>query len=161
MKSRVSDGEYSIETQRQSFIYISTCILHTSDGQSSSEKLLAPGLIPMIKVIHYKPPRFQQSLTPSNAADNICVFVCLFSFNFRGRRRSKKSAVLQLKCMDEVNYSRVLSLFGTGSDRNHPAMHLLHLGSHRLDAAQNLILVRDCGDANSRQVILAHVNHSF
>lgn len=31
-------------------------------------------------------------------------------------------------------------------------MHLLHLGSHRLDAAQNLILVRDCGDANSRQV---------
>jgi hypothetical protein len=54
--------------------------------------------------------------------------------------------------MDEVNYSRVLSLFGTGSDRNHPAMHLLHLGSHRLDAAQNLILVRDGGDANSRQV---------
>lgn len=31
-------------------------------------------------------------------------------------------------------------------------MHLLHLGSHRLDAAQNLILVRDCGDADSRQV---------
>lgn len=26
-----------------------------------------------------------------------------FSFNFRGRRRSKKSAVLQLKCMNEVN----------------------------------------------------------
>lgn len=54
--------------------------------------------------------------------------------------------------MDEVNYSRVLSLFSTGSDRNHPAVQLLHLCSHRLDAAQNLILVRDCGDANSREV---------
>lgn len=54
--------------------------------------------------------------------------------------------------MDEVNYSRVFSLFSSGSDRYHPAVHLLHLGSHRLDAAQNLILVRDCGDADSRQV---------
>lgn len=162
MKSRVSNGEYSIETQRQSFIYISTCILHTSDGQSSSEKLLAPGLIPMIKVIHYKPRGFSNLLHQATLQIIfVFLFVCLFSFNFRGRRRSKKSAVLQLKCMDEVNYSRVLSLFGTGSDRNHPAMHLLHLGSHCLDAAQNLILVRDCGDANSRQVILAHVNHSF
>lgn len=88
------------------------------------------------------------------------LFVC-FPLISEGEDKVKKSAVLQLKCMDEVNYSRVLSLFGTGSDRNHPAMHLLHLGSHRLDAAQNLILVRDGGDANSRQVVLAHVNHGF
>lgn len=31
-------------------------------------------------------------------------------------------------------------------------MHLLHLGSHCLDAAQNLILVRDGCDTNSCQV---------
>lgn len=75
MKSRVSDGEYSIETQRQSFIYISTCILHTSDGQSSSEKLLAPGLIPMIKVIHYKPHGFSNLL---HQATLQIIFVFLF-----------------------------------------------------------------------------------
>lgn len=31
-------------------------------------------------------------------------------------------------------------------------MYLLHLGSHRLDAAQNLILVGDSCDADSCQV---------
>lgn len=116
----------------------------------------------MIKVIHYKPRGFSNLLHQATLQIIfVSLFVCFFPLISEGEDEVKKSAVLQLKCMDEVKYSRVLSLFGTGSDRNHPAMHLLHLGSHCLDAAQNLILVRDRGDANSRQVILAHVNHSF
>lgn len=31
-------------------------------------------------------------------------------------------------------------------------MHLLHLGAHRLNTAQDLVLVRDGGDADPRQV---------
>lgn len=96
-KTQYLTGKYSIETWRQSFIYISTCILHTSDGQSTSEKLLAPGLNATIKVIHVSPTVSAISYTKQR-----CGYL-FFSFNFRGRRRSKKSAVLQLKCMDEVN----------------------------------------------------------
>lgn len=47
---------------------------------------------------HFCKPQFPAVCTPSNTADRFFFF-----FNFRGRRRSKKSAVLQLKCMDEVN----------------------------------------------------------
>jgi len=33
-----------------------------------------------------------------------------------------------------------LSLFSTGSDGHHPAVHLLHLAAHGLNAAQDLVL---------------------
>lgn len=62
----------------------------------TSEKQFVPSLIQMTVVISVS-PTVSAICTPSNAAD------FFFSFNFRGRRRSKKSAVLQLKCMDEVN----------------------------------------------------------
>lgn len=91
MKSRVSDGEYSIETQRQSFIYTSTCILHTSDGQSSSEKLLAPGLILMIKVIHYEPRGFSNLLHQATLQKIfVFLFVCLFPLISEGEDEVKK-----------------------------------------------------------------------
>lgn len=65
--------------------------------RSTSEKPFVPGLIQMMVVISVS-PTVSAICTPSNAADFFFFF-----FNFRGRRRSKKSAVLQLKCMDEVN----------------------------------------------------------
>lgn len=38
------------------------------------------------------------------------------------------------------------------SDGNHSAVHLLHLGQHSLQAAQDLVLVRRRGDADASHV---------
>jgi len=45
-----------------------------------------------------------------------------------------------------------LSLFSTGSDGHHPAVHLLHLAAHGLNAAQDLVLVCDGSDPDPGQV---------
>lgn len=84
-----------------------------------------------------------------------------------------------LKCTDEVNYFfivywslffiylifmlitypfpkvasvRLPSLGCELSDGNHSAVHLLHLGQHSLQAAQDLVLVRRRGDADASHV---------
>lgn len=99
-ESPVSGSRYSIKTQRQSPICTGMRILQTGDGPSTSEKQFVPGRIQMTLVISVS-PIFQHSV---HQATLQIVFLILFLFlNFRGRRRSKKSAVLQLKCMDEVN----------------------------------------------------------
>lgn len=115
--------------------------------RSTSEKQFVPDLFQMTDVISVS-PTVSATCTPSYAADFF-----FFSFNFGGRRRSKKKCSPSIKVHGWGKLiSRVLSLFSTGSDRNHSAVYLLHLGSHRLDTAQNLILVCDSGDPNSCQV---------
>lgn len=47
---------------------------------------------------------------------------------------------------------RLPSLCCTRSDGNHSAVHLLHLGQHSLQAAQDLVLVRRRGDADASHV---------
>lgn len=81
------------ESYLHRYMYFTNC-----DGPSPSEKQFVPGRIQMTLVISGS-PIFQHSV---HQATLQIGFLFLF-FNFRGRRRSKKSAVLQLKCMDEVN----------------------------------------------------------
>lgn len=96
-RSSVSGSKHGIRTQRWCPICTGTRILQTGDRRSTSEKQFVPGRTQTTVVISIS-PSFQQSV--HQATLQIDFF---FSLNFRGRRRSKKSAVLQLKCMDEVN----------------------------------------------------------
>lgn len=146
-RNSVSGSKYGSHTRRRCSIYIGTCILQTGDGPKYVWETICSRSISNDRCHFCKPHSFSNLYTKLR-----CRFF-FFSFNFGGRRRSKKKCSPSIKVHGWGKLiSRVLSLFSTGSDRNHSAVYLLHLGSHRLDTAQNLILVCDSGDPNSCQV---------
>lgn len=141
--------------RRRCSIYIGTCILQIGDGWMDFWETICSRSNSNDGCHFCKPHSFSNLYTKQH-----CRY--FFSFNFRGRRRSKKKCSSSIKVHGWGKLiSRVLSLFNTGSDWNHSAVYLLHLGSHCLDTAQDLILVCDSCDANSGQVILVHVHYSL
>lgn len=152
--STVSCSKHSIRTCM--WCYIDTFILHNVDPHRSifQETICSRPVLKWPAVI---PVGFLPAALPViviyQSRLQIFFFELLLLLFQTARRRSKKKCSSSIKVHGWGKLiSRVLSLFRTGSNGNHSAMNLLHLGPHCLDAAQNLILVCNGSNSNSGQV---------